>query len=336
MASPDVLDLDRLLAPLGEESPAGVDIRSDSSPGSLYYQIKDARTAARSAERQAADGVPDARADWRPVLKQGEKALAEKTKDLEVAAFMIEALVRLHGFAGLREGFKLARGLVENFWDGLYPTPDEDGISTRVAPLASLNGEDAEGVLIQPIALVPLTDDSAGGPFSHVQYQQATAIDQMTDDEAKARRMEQVGVSMSKIAQAVSETSPEFYAELVADLSQCQEEFAGLCSALDERCGGNAPPASNIRSALDGCMDAIRDIARNKLAVGGAGAAASSADATVSGGGGAPGSIRTLGTTHIQTLLKVATFFGARSPITRYRMPWSKPSAGAASPSRTF
>ena len=39
------------------------------------------------------------------------------------------------------------RELAENFWDGLYPLPDEDGILTRVAPLAGLNGVEADGVL---------------------------------------------------------------------------------------------------------------------------------------------------------------------------------------------
>src|SRR6516162_8266191 len=125
MASPDVIDFASLLNPIPGDHPAGVDIRADASPGSLYYLIKDARSAARAAERRLPESDNDAaRADWRPVLKHGQKALVEKTKDLEVTAYVIEALIRLHGFAGLRDGFKLARGLVEQYWDGLYPLPD--------------------------------------------------------------------------------------------------------------------------------------------------------------------------------------------------------------------
>ena len=66
MPSPNVLDLESLLEPIADDAPAGTDIRSDTTPGSLYYQIKDARTAARAAERQAAAGDSEARADWRP------------------------------------------------------------------------------------------------------------------------------------------------------------------------------------------------------------------------------------------------------------------------------
>lgn len=316
MASPSVLDFDPLLAPISDDAPAGTDIRTDTSPGSIYYQIKDARTAARAAERQAATGDAEARADWKPVLKHGEIALAQKTKDLEVAAYMIEALVRVHGFAGLRDGLQLARGLVENFWDGLYPLPDEDGLETRLAPIASLSGDEAEGVLIQPIAMVPLTDGSGDGPYALFHYQQAVAIDQMTDEEARARRMEQAGVSRSKIQQAASETSTEYFVDLVDDLKKCSEEFESLCSAFAERCDGRSPPASNLRDSLNACLDAVRDIGRGKLPLEGGDTASPDSAPAESGGpasSGVPGTIRTRDDA-LQTLLRVSDYFRRSEP----------------------
>src|SRR5262245_52304712 len=132
MASPEILDFAKLTGPIPGDKPAGIDLRADTAAGSPYYAIKDARNAARAAERQLVvegdDSVPAP--DWRPVLQHGLKATAEKAKDLEVVAYVIEALVRLHGFAGLRDGFRLARECVERFWDGLYPLPDEDGVDT--------------------------------------------------------------------------------------------------------------------------------------------------------------------------------------------------------------
>lgn len=77
-----------------------------------------------------------------------EKALAEQTKDVEITVYLIESLVRVHEFRGLRDGFQLAAELVDRFWDKLYPL-DEDGESTRSRPLESLNN--AEATLIVPI-----------------------------------------------------------------------------------------------------------------------------------------------------------------------------------------
>src|SRR5256885_12900644 len=123
MASSEILEFATLLEPIPGDTPTGPDLRADGSPSSPYYAVKDARSTARAAERQIVmDGEETGNVpDWRPVLQRGVKAMAEKSKDLEITAYLIEALVRLHGFAGLRDGFRLARELVERYWDGLYP-----------------------------------------------------------------------------------------------------------------------------------------------------------------------------------------------------------------------
>jgi type VI secretion system protein ImpA len=313
MATPAVLDFDRLLAPIPGDDPAGADLRADASPNSPYYLVKDARTAARAAERQVvADGEDaGARPDWRPVLRHGLAAL-ERAKDLEVAAFVTESLVRLNGFAGLRDGFHLTRGLVELFWDGLHPRPDEDGLATRVSPLTSLNGDDADGTLIQPIAAVPLT--SGSGSFGHGHYQQALALEQVTDEDARNRRLQQGAVPLEKVRRAVIETPAPFYADLLADLDGCREQFAGLCAALDERCNGECPPASNIRSALDACRDAVTELARDKL-VPPAPASDGETPAEPADDGTAPTATALRSRDDaFQTLLRVADYFRSAEP----------------------
>jgi type VI secretion system protein ImpA len=315
MASPDVLDFASLLNPIAGDDPAGVDIRADASPGSLYYLIKDARSTARAAERRLPESDADAaRADWRPVLKHGQKALAETTKDLEVTAYVIEALIRQHGFAGLRDGLKLARGLVEQFWEGLYPRPDEDGMSTRVAPLTSLNGEDSEGTLIAPIAQVPLTEGGAStGPFASYHYQSASTLEQV-DAEAREKRIQQGAVTLAQLEKAASETSVTFFVNLVEDLKACQAEFDGICAALDARCDGRAPPSSNIRGALTACFDAVMALARDQLPREVEGEAP--ADGAAAGGNGRATTADTFRQREdaLQSLLKVAEFFRRTEP----------------------
>src|SRR5262245_34606687 len=118
MASPQVLDVASLLTPIAQGGRAGSDLRKDLSPTSTYQSRKDSRNAARSTEGKSARATADLKQpkpDWSPILKQVPKLLATKTKDLELAAWLIEALVREHGFAGLRDGFTLACGLIEGF-----------------------------------------------------------------------------------------------------------------------------------------------------------------------------------------------------------------------------
>src|SRR4051794_26825572 len=105
MPSQDVLDFVKLLNPIPGDKPAGADLRADAGPTSLYYQIKDGRNTARAAERRMEGGQEDpVPPDWKVVVTTATKALTESTKDLEVTAYLIEALCRTNGFAGLRDG----------------------------------------------------------------------------------------------------------------------------------------------------------------------------------------------------------------------------------------
>jgi type VI secretion system protein ImpA len=317
MASAEILDVATLAAPLDNGRGAGGDLRLDASPESLYYAVKDARSAARAAERQRMADAEDAgdTPDWRPVLRLCLKALGEQSKDLEIAAYVIEALVRLHGFAGLRDGFRLVRALVERYWDELHPLPDEDGLETRLAPLAGLNGADAEGTLIAPLARVPLTEGGAAGPLAYHHYQQALALARIEDVAKREARVKDGAVSLEMIERAAAETPARFLTDLLDDLNASLEEFSRLNDVLKNRCGAHAPPASNIRSALETCRDAVRHIGRAKLSVATAGegtddAEAPAGDIVVALPSGAPRSREDA----FRTLLQVADYFRRAEP----------------------
>jgi len=274
MGSPETLDFGRLLAPIPGDNPAGRALRTDFSPTSLYQCIKDARSAARSVERNMVWGDdPDSqatgpRAQWKRLLELAPKALAEESKDLEIAAWLTEALIREYGYAGLRDGFRLLRELVESFWDVLYPLPDEDGMATRLAAVAGLNGEESDGVLIAPIANVAVTVAGGCRALSLADYRRAIDLERVADLEKRAQRIEQGIIALQVFEQAVRETGREFYSSPLADLDECCSEFDKLCSVLDEKCGkdasgyAQAPPSSAIRGALDTCRSDLRGIMR--------------------------------------------------------------------------
>jgi type VI secretion system protein ImpA len=269
MASPSIIDLDRLLAPISEELPAGDDIRKDSSPTSAYQTIKSARSSARAAERKSVHDGDTQEADqyWRQVLELAPDILATQSKDLEIASWYTEALLRRYGFQGLRDAFQLLHALVENFWDGLHPMPDEDGLETRIAPLSGLNGEGAEGVLIAPIRKVPITEGQPPGPFSYWQYQQALEIEKISDEETRLSKRDKLGFDLEDIERAVNESSDEFFLNQRDDMDQCLEYFRKCSQVLDNHCGiHEAPPTRNILDILEECLGAIKHIGKDKYA----------------------------------------------------------------------
>lgn len=332
MQSPPVLDLDTLLAPIPGDSPTGPNLRKDYSPTAIYRVLKDARTNARRLENRAiwdADGSAE-KPNWRPLLDDGPKVLAEQAKDLEIAAWITEALVRAKGFAGLRDGFKLCHGLVEAFWDNLHPNPDpdepedEDEGLIRVAAIAGLNGEDADGALIAPILSVSIVESYEYGTMGVAAYDQAVAISQIEDPEERAKRLE-FAVALGDFEQAVHDSSPDFYKTLMADLTAAQEAFEALTAALESRCpSGQAPPSSNIRQTLETVAQRIRVVAGPMLGEPVVDAAApaskASAGATASGAAvGVDGPIRTREQA-FALLRQVAQFFRETEP--QSFLPW--------------
>ena len=268
MASQQILDLDRLLSPISEDSPTGADIREDSSPTSNYQQIKAARAAARAAERNSVHDGNTSEADehWRKVIALAPEIIEKESKDLEIAAWYTEALLRKHEFAGLRDAFKLIEGLLAIFWDGLHPMPDEDGMETRTSSLAGLNGEGSEGVLIAPIRKVPLTQGDHPAPFSLWQYQQALEVHRSPDEETREERARKLGYSFEDIEKAVRDSSDEFFLDHLNALTEAIASYRKVTALLDQHCGADeAPPTRNIIEVLEECQRALNHIAQDRL-----------------------------------------------------------------------
>src|SRR5690606_37617971 len=99
---------DDLLNPIAGDNPAGADLRYDP----LYDTIKEARREdddAPQGEWQHARKV----ADWAQVVKLASEAVATKSKDLQLAAWLTEALLHREGLSGLRHGLDAIRGLLD-------------------------------------------------------------------------------------------------------------------------------------------------------------------------------------------------------------------------------
>jgi len=268
MASEDILQLDSLLQPISDDNPVGDDIRNDPSPTSPYYTIKDARKAARAAERNNMFDGDSSEADdqWRIIINTAPDILQNHAKDLEVASWYTEALIRQHGFQGLRDGFKLIHSLIDKYWDNLYPLPDEDGVETRVSSLTGLNGEGAEGVIIAPIRNVFITEGYDPAPFSFWKYQQALEIEKILDEEIKADKAAKLGFSNEDVERAVAESSEAFFINIRDDISISIDTFKEVGRMLDEYCGINdAPPISNIVNILQDCLGAVNHIGKYKI-----------------------------------------------------------------------
>jgi type VI secretion system protein ImpA len=232
-----------LLDPIPGDNPAGEDLRYEP----VYDEIKQARFEEEdlpqgewNRERKVAD--------YRAVVRLAEEVLAKETKDLQVAAWLTEALLREEGFSGLRDGIALLKGLLENFWDHVYPEIDDGDLDFRAMPLSWVGG-----YLELAVKSVPLN----GAGHSFIDYMEAQKLgpeeDATTGEEQEARRaaIEAGTVPPEDFEESVRNTPKSFYKELVADMDASLDAIRELDELGTEKFGPEAPSYRVLREAVE-------------------------------------------------------------------------------------
>ena len=155
MPSPPILDFDALIAPIPGDDPAG-----SSVPFAVSQKLEEMRKEVDLDSFSANDPTrPEAakKADWLGTIRLTQETLRDTSKDLLIAARLTEALAKVYGFVGLRDGLQLLRLLVEQCWDRLLPAIEsEDDLEVRAAPFNWLDEKDRGARFPVSLRLVPM------------------------------------------------------------------------------------------------------------------------------------------------------------------------------------
>lgn len=114
------LDIESLLAPISPDSPCGEDLSYDP----VYLELE--RLAQGTPEQQIGEKIVEAQEpNWREV-RDLCLDLLKRGRDLRVVMHLALALLRMEGVPGLRDGLAVLRGVVERYWEPVYPRLDPD------------------------------------------------------------------------------------------------------------------------------------------------------------------------------------------------------------------
>jgi type VI secretion system protein ImpA len=276
------LDLAEILSHAQDSSPAGTDLRSDPNPNNAYRKIRDLRNAARDRENRDDRGDPRRNDEpaaielWDQVWELGTTFLAETARDLEVAACLIEASIRLDGAAGFSQSLDLTTALIRDFWGNLYPAPDEDGIETTLRPIARLNGDP----IYYPLQRIPVTDPSTATTVVVWQVEQAQRVAKLQAEkpEEAEKLLSRGAFSLDSLQQAVRESSDEYYQTLTSDLKTATESLKKLEETLESTVEDESalPNFSRFRDGLREASSVLQGLVGSRLEAAAAGAAAAS------------------------------------------------------------
>ena len=240
MPSPALLDFAALLQPIPGENPAGTPVALP-----VRQKLDLARKETEPHPDDPSLGEIPKKADWSGIVRTATEMLEGKSKDLLLAARMTEALTKLHGFAGLRDGLHLLEGMITQCWDRMHPIPDEDeGMDIRAGPFNWLSDADRGARFPGSVRDVPLVKVDSQ-PYSWQDWKRA--------QEGRGPVAEEEFTKAIPISPTVGE-----------DLSQAVEELGRLDQALVNRLAADAPGMIGLRQALEDCQKFIEMVQRRQ------------------------------------------------------------------------
>lgn len=249
-----LLDVENLVSPFADGPRSGTDLRDSESDGrftEILSAVRSARSKDDSADREVGSEAEESRrlakSAWQVVWEKGQTYIQKVGKDLEVAAWMVEASIPLFGFVGLKNSLDLASRLVSDYWTELYPgSGEEEGFRATILPIARLN---AERVALQ-IRRISLTDDVPGSGLSTVDYEEAKRLQAVSENE-RAIQIERGAISMDEFNREIAQCSISFLQEKLADIRAVRDLVQGLCDLLGEKAGqDNAPNLNKFQESL--------------------------------------------------------------------------------------
>ncbi|MDP2522187.1 type VI secretion system protein TssA [Neptunomonas phycophila] len=258
------MDFSAALTPINADVKAGFDIRNHPEYADAFYELRDLRNAIRAQERRALslEDLYALGSEWKQVQTACVDILATQSKDVEVLAWLAEATIRVDGFVGLAEVFDVIDQTLREYWGGIYPLPDEEGISATLFPLTGLNGDNGEGTLVMPIRMASVITTPAGEMISGWDYIKACDLAQLTDDSKRQRKIDDGIKTIDQLQQLMQGTDSAQIKTTARAIDACKQNFASIDDFLQDQCGYDSPPTSAIKNVLSTAWDALAAIAR--------------------------------------------------------------------------
>ena len=223
--------------------------KGESGPYLRYDPIYDHIRLARIEENpRLSQGVwikDIKRADFASMEKLCMDALATKTKDLQIFAWLLEAWLGLHGVPGLSQGMELLKDFIETFWASCHPLDFEH---------RSLLFQWMDEVISVRLYTLPLTSTRDKSRDYHFQdYCNAALLEQVSKRDAASKKMTEDAkkrgdITLEQFMQDLFQTEMNLLINIEKGLLHLNTTLQAIKSLLDTHLGKDAPSFSKITS----------------------------------------------------------------------------------------
>ncbi len=229
---------EELLAPVSADAPAGVPAAQDEA----YRRIRHEREEEDATLPMGAWERELKRANWVAASELAAAALAGRSKDLQLAAWLFEALIARSGFQSLGPCLRLIDALLLQYGERMHPQDSEHRIN-----LLLWIGQK----LLPPLRRVMITATGSGHEYAWNDWEQAQRNEQLRASLGKQRESEIEGATLADIGAALACTPDARIVFLRDCLRDGIVALQSLERTLDARFGDDAPGLSVMRNLLE-------------------------------------------------------------------------------------
>lgn len=246
------IDLGRVLSPVSPEQPGGDDLRYDQR----YMEVMRASEGTPEDQFAGTEAIPP---DWR-VVRDGALELLVRSKDLRLGVLLTASELRLSGFPGLVDSLAVLRGLIDQYWDTMFPRLDpEDGndptervniLSALVAPPGSM-GDPLR--ILEGITELPLAESRMVGRVGYREI--LVAMGELPPLAGEGA----FNPDAATIDAAFRDVEPEALTARAGEVDTCLEHVKAIENSLTDRVGrGRSIDFSPVRQLLGEIAKQIR------------------------------------------------------------------------------
>jgi type VI secretion system protein ImpA len=235
------IEVAQLLASISPDRPCGDDISFDE----VYDRVRDARRADDPTLRQGEWQTELKVADWRLVIKLATDVLSTKSKDLQMVVWLGEALIATEGVRGATQSMELLNGLLDTWWEQLYPELDGDDADERAAKLAWYNIYASDA-----LRRVPLSAGST--PVNLLQWQDSREVDNLgrQSQDALNAALDEGRLTGEAFDKAMLGNPADVVQRMLEESDRAMIAFEAFKVTADKRLGRAAPSLAAVEEAL--------------------------------------------------------------------------------------
>jgi type VI secretion system ImpA family protein len=258
--APDRLDSEKLLSPIPGAQPAGEFLLHEGT----YQSIREARREDDPSLTQGIYKTDLKKADWKTVERICSETLERRSKDVQIAAWLMEAWMHLYGFAGCRAGLQLLTDLMEMYWEHLHPQLNEGDPEDRVGTFVWIN----EKLSVQ-LKLIPLTAPQSTNdllPYSFADWKSACRLEESAERNPKALSAAESNgqATLARFKASAMFTPTPFYVELSDELGGSRDACRALDELLEEKFGEHSPGLQRFKETLAPIQHLVNDILQTR------------------------------------------------------------------------